>query len=294
MAQHADYVLDNASGAAFRADLNGVLDAILTNNSGDSSPPTTKAFQLWADTNSGVKQLKLRNEDNDDWVVVMELDGTKLMENGTVSAPSLSFVSDKDTGVYRPGANQLGIATNGTSALTIDSSQHATFSTSVSGTMKYETSQTVSSGSSVDFDNLPSWAKRVTVVTEGLSFASTASPVFRLKTGGSSVTSGYRSSSTGWNTTSTDSGTVKATSGFVFNSATADMKADITATFTNLTGNTWVLNGLLGVFYGSDANGGTVTCAGSVDIGGALSGVQIHPSATDTFDAGKLVLICEG
>jgi len=35
------------------------------------------------------------------------------MEDGTAAAPGLSFASDLDTGFFRPGANQLGIATNG-------------------------------------------------------------------------------------------------------------------------------------------------------------------------------------
>jgi len=33
--------------------------------------------------------------------------------DGTAAAPSLTFASDTDTGIYRPAANELGIATNG-------------------------------------------------------------------------------------------------------------------------------------------------------------------------------------
>lgn len=291
MATH-DYVIANASGAAVRSDLNNALSAIVSNNSSSSEPATTYAYQWWADTTNNV--LKIRNSGNSAWITLRELDGTLLMEDGTASAPGLSFADDKNTGIFSSSNDQIGISTGGTSALTIDSSQHATFSTSVSGTMKYQTSQTVSSGSSVSFDNLPSWAKRVTVLAEGLSFASTAAPLLRLKTGGSSVTTGYRSSTTAFNTTETTSSTTKTTVGFKFEAAAADMKADFTATFTNITGNTWVLSGHLGVFYSSDANGGTALAAGKVDIGGALSGVEILPSATDTFDAGTLVVICEG
>ena len=40
MAQH-DYVIDNASGAAVRADLNNVLTAIVSNNSGATAPSQT-------------------------------------------------------------------------------------------------------------------------------------------------------------------------------------------------------------------------------------------------------------
>jgi hypothetical protein len=35
------------------------------------------------------------------------------MEDGTAAAPGLSFASDPDSGIFRGGANELGIATNG-------------------------------------------------------------------------------------------------------------------------------------------------------------------------------------
>jgi len=75
----------------------------------------------WADTTAG--QLKIRNAANDGWVVLQELDGTLLMEDGTVGAPGLAFASDLDTGFYRPAANKLGIATGGTNAVYIDNAQ---------------------------------------------------------------------------------------------------------------------------------------------------------------------------
>lgn len=42
--------------------------------------------------------------------------------NGTAAAPSISFNSDSDTGVFRPGANQFAIATGGTQRVHVDSS----------------------------------------------------------------------------------------------------------------------------------------------------------------------------
>ena len=110
MATH-DYVIANASGAAVRADLNNALAAIVSNNSNATAPATTYAYQWWADTTAN--QLKLRNSSNDDWIVIQELDGTMLMEDGTAAAPGLAFSSDIDTGLFRPAANQLGIATSG-------------------------------------------------------------------------------------------------------------------------------------------------------------------------------------
>lgn len=115
MATH-DYVLANASGAAFRADLNNALAAIVSNNSSATEPATTYAYMWWMDTTTG--QLKQRNAANDGWITIREIDGTLLMEDGSVSAPGLAFASDLDTGFFRPSANQLAIATNGVERLT--------------------------------------------------------------------------------------------------------------------------------------------------------------------------------
>jgi hypothetical protein len=110
MAQ-ADYIIANGTGAAVRSDLNGQLAAIVSNNSGATEPATMYAYQWWADTTAGL--LKLRNSANNAWITLRELDGTLLMEDGTAAAPGLSFASDPDSGIFRGGANELGIATNG-------------------------------------------------------------------------------------------------------------------------------------------------------------------------------------
>ena len=72
MSQH-DYVIDNASGATVRSDLNNALAAIVSNNSGATAPSTTYAYQWWADTTTGL--LKRRNAANSAWVSVMDLAG---------------------------------------------------------------------------------------------------------------------------------------------------------------------------------------------------------------------------
>tara|TARA_R100001509_G_scaffold47696_1_gene25845 strand:- start:2730 stop:4583 length:1854 start_codon:yes stop_codon:yes gene_type:complete len=110
MAIH-DYVIANGSGAAVRSDLNNALAAIVSNNSSSTEPSTTYAYQWWADTNNNV--LKIRNAANNGWITLRELDGTMVIEDGTAAAPGLAFTDDVDTGLFRPAANQLGIATSG-------------------------------------------------------------------------------------------------------------------------------------------------------------------------------------
>jgi hypothetical protein len=75
MPQH-DYDIANQTGAAFRADLNTCLGAVVTLNSGAAEPATTYAHMLWADTTAG--QLKQRNAANSAWIVIGTLGTTGL------------------------------------------------------------------------------------------------------------------------------------------------------------------------------------------------------------------------
>tara|TARA_R100001082_G_C4355954_1_gene156896 strand:+ start:77 stop:1741 length:1665 start_codon:yes stop_codon:yes gene_type:complete len=120
MATH-DYVLDNASGAAFRTDLNNALAAIVSNNSNGSSPATTYAYQWWADTSAGV--LKIRNSANNAWIELLQLDGTLTLEDGSASTPALAFRDDLNTGIFSSAADTFDIATAGVARLQLDASE---------------------------------------------------------------------------------------------------------------------------------------------------------------------------
>jgi len=110
MAQH-DYDIANQAGAAFRSDINSVLDAIVSNNSGATEPATTFAFQWWADTTAN--QLKIRNAANDGWIILRELDGTLLVEDGAVATPGIAFADDVNTGIYSSAADTLNVSAGG-------------------------------------------------------------------------------------------------------------------------------------------------------------------------------------
>ena len=119
MATH-DYVLDNATGANFRSDLNNALAAIVSNNSSSTEPSTKYAYQWWADTNDGV--LKIRNSSNDGWVTLLQLDGTLTLEDGSASAPALGFRDDLNTGIFSSAADTLDITCGGTTRGSFSSS----------------------------------------------------------------------------------------------------------------------------------------------------------------------------
>ena len=67
MSQH-DMDLANQAGAAFRADANLALVALVGNNSGATAPATTFAYMWWPDTTTGL--LKIRNAANSAWITV--------------------------------------------------------------------------------------------------------------------------------------------------------------------------------------------------------------------------------
>lgn len=82
MSQH-DYVINNQSAPAARADINAVLQAIATTNSGATAPVNTFANMLWYDT--AANQLKKRNEADSAWLILGTIDDT----GGTFTPNSL-------------------------------------------------------------------------------------------------------------------------------------------------------------------------------------------------------------
>ena len=125
-----DFTIANQSFPAFRADLNSALQALASNSSGGSAPSTTFANMWWYDSSNNI--MYIRNEDNDAWIKFAELDqandkfvlsGTLQLDDGTVSAPALTFNSDTNMGIYRGGTDILKFVTAGADAITINASQ---------------------------------------------------------------------------------------------------------------------------------------------------------------------------
>lgn len=73
MAQH-DYVIDNQTFPNTRSDINNVLQAIVSANSGGTQPSTMYAYQLWYDSGNNI--LKIRNADNDAWISLFTFNQT--------------------------------------------------------------------------------------------------------------------------------------------------------------------------------------------------------------------------
>jgi hypothetical protein len=90
MAQATDYSLANQSGANFRTELNSILGAIQTLNSGSSAPSNLVAHMVFLDTSTTPATLKIRNAANDGFITL----GTASTNFGLVSASGATFTGD--------------------------------------------------------------------------------------------------------------------------------------------------------------------------------------------------------
>jgi hypothetical protein len=90
MAQATDYSLANQSGANFRTELNSILGAIQTLNSGSSAPSNLVAHMVFLDTSTTPATLKIRNAANDGFITL----GTASTNFGLVAASGATFTGD--------------------------------------------------------------------------------------------------------------------------------------------------------------------------------------------------------
>jgi hypothetical protein len=144
------------------------------------------------------------------------------------------------------------------------------------------------SGTSIDFTSIPSWAKRVTVLfSEVRQNTNGTNPfVIRLGTSGGIVSTGYVGAQ-GY-----VGGTPAATTmntGFEMAFDTAIYYYGGMLTLTNISGNTWVGSG---VFAQTQAY--TFQMAGSINLGAALTQVRVTTiNGTNTFTDGIINILYE-
>ena len=79
---------------------------------------------------------------------------TTLANTGTAASPSLVFDGDSDTGLFRPGANQLGFSVGGSARLTIASNGNITCTGSATFTSQVSTSDRFDADRTVATDNV--------------------------------------------------------------------------------------------------------------------------------------------
>jgi len=97
MAQHADYNIANQGFPAFRTDLNNVLSAINTLNSGTSRPASAVANSLWLDTTTSTAPT-LKYYDGADDISLATIDHVGNTVNWLDSTVSITGLSTTATG----------------------------------------------------------------------------------------------------------------------------------------------------------------------------------------------------
>lgn len=137
----------------------------------------------------------------------------------------------------------------------------------------------------MDITGIPSWAKQVTVLFDGVSLTGTASILIQLGTSSGVESTGY--SGSGRRSTSMTS----STAGFIVltNAATQAPSGALVLNLMQASTNKWVASG---VFAGSDSN--NYDTAGVKSLTATLDRVRITSSnGTDTFDAGTINIMWE-
>jgi hypothetical protein len=145
------------------------------------------------------------------------------------------------------------------------------------------------SGTSVDFNGIPSTAKRITVMFSGVSTSGTSAPLIQLGDSGGIENTGYVSGSTAIGNTIVGS-LVTSTAGIlVASAAVAAQSFHGSVVFTTLGSNAWVVQGA--VFLTANA---TYVTNGSKTLSDTLDRLRITTvNGTDTFDAGTINILYE-
>ena len=306
MAQH-DYIIANQSGASLRFDLNNGLAAIVSNNSGAAQPSTTYAYMWWDDLATGL--VKKRNAANNGWYVVgtlgatnlglLSLAGGTLTGNLTLNAQSDLRLADADSSNWVALQAPATVATNLTLTLpSADGTADQALITNASGVLSFASRARLvrnagissTSGTSIDFVDIPSWARRITVMLLAVSTNGTSGVQIQLGDSGGIETTGYSTSGTAITGTNT-CGISTFTSGFVMLGSLAGASRSGAIVFNNIIGNYWVAIGNMDE-QGSGQAGYT---QGFKELSATLDRVRVTTiNGTDAFDAGFVNIIYEG
>lgn len=160
---------------------------------------------------------------------------------------------------------------------------------SVVGGLVSGTAVASTSGTSIDFTGIPSWAKRITVLFAGVSTSGTSPYLVQLGDAGGIENTGYASNANRLGT-STSSG-FTSTAGFFIATNSASTSLSGPLTIANVNGDVWVS----GYSLSSSASTDSYAGGGIKTLSDTLTQVRITTvNGTDTFDAGTINIMYEG
>lgn len=213
----------------------------------------------------------------------------------TLTATTLNATTLNVTGVTTPlqlkgttsGTVSLAVpAVAGTNTITFPSGSGTVTVNGLNSNIVSGTAVASTSGTTIDFTGIPSWAKRITVMFNGVSLNSANNLIVQLGTSSGVTSTGYLSTSSRVAATVQTS---SVTNGFNINNAIATEVVSGLMTITNISGNIWISSHSMKLSTGTTGSGG-----GDVTLGGVLDRVRITSvNGTDTFDAGSINILYE-
>jgi hypothetical protein len=160
------------------------------------------------------------------------------------------------------------------------------------GSLTSGTAQATTSGTSIDFTDIPDWVKRITVMFNGVSGSGTGALVCRVGTSSGVISTGYFSVYEGIGTGGTTSSLASNTTffGLMGGLAATDLSYG-SIMLTTVGSNIWVISGTVCRDAATDA---VYMTSGAVTLSGTLDRVRLTWSnGTDTFDAGSVNILYE-
>jgi hypothetical protein len=153
------------------------------------------------------------------------------------------------------------------------------------------TAQATTSGTSIDFTGIPSWAKRVTVMFSAVSTNGTSSPIIQIGAGGVVADTGYNAQSVVSQNGTTSTGVIYTT-GFGVLGAQATNAVTGLFQVQLITGSTWIFGGTHTI---GTATATTGVSSGVKTLSDTLDRIRLTTvNGTDTFDAGSVNIMYEG
>jgi hypothetical protein len=155
--------------------------------------------------------------------------------------------------------------------------------------IKLETAKATTSGTTVDFTGIPSWAKKITVIFNGVSTNGTSLVLVQIGSG-SITTSGYLS-------TANFSGSITtSTSGYLVTQTLASNSIlSGHCIITLLSSNVYIQSSLIAGYTGVNAGAFSLSGGYSPALAGSLDRIRITAvNGTDIFDAGSVNILIEG
>lgn len=215
----------------------------------------------------------------------------------TISASTTSTTAYK---VDADTTGELAFQTGATptTALTLDASQNATFAGTVedpTGTLRPLVSRTAiasTSGTSVSFTDIPSWAKKITIIFQNVSTTGTSNVGIQLGTGATPTytTTGYASNGNVIAGSAVGSASYTTLFGLGSTNQIAASSMQGTMTLSKINGNGWVFTGTTSQTNTNATHFGN----GSITLGAALTAIRVTTVlGTDTFDAGLINIFYE-